>query len=348
MLDSAQALHGFLEALGVPPQRIPEELAARVGLYRSLLVGRSVLVVLDNAHDAEHVRPLLPGSPQCVAVITSRNKLTSLVANEGAMAMPVDLLSRPAAHALLAQRLGEKRIAAEPDAVDDIIGRCAGLPLALSIVAACAATEPALSLASIASQLATTGALDTLSVGDHSADVRAVISWSYAALSPDAERLFRRLSLHPGPEISVHAAASLAGLPVSRTRRLLGELTGTSLLSVVDGERYTFHDLIRAYALEQPHENDAAADRADVLLRVLDHYLHTADFAAGLLDVYPGFHRGDDTRRRGDRRAAAWARTGTRLAHHRVPDAARTHPAGHFERLRRLCLAAPMHVDGIL
>jgi tetratricopeptide (TPR) repeat protein len=220
-------------------------------------------------------------------VITSRNKLTSLVANEGAMAMPVDLLSRAAAHALLAQRLGEKRIANEPDAVDDIISRCAGLPLALSIVAARAATEPALSLASIASQmLAATDALDTLSGGDHSADVRAVISWSYAVLGPDADRLFRCLALHPGAEFSVRAAASLAALPTSPTRRVLAELSGANLLSIVDGERFTFHDLIRAYALERAYESDSPGDRTEVLRRLLDHYLHTADTAGGLLDVY--------------------------------------------------------------
>jgi DNA-binding SARP family transcriptional activator len=286
-IDPAQALHGFLEALGLSPQRIPEGSAARMGLYRSLLADRRCLVVLDNAHDADHVRPLLPGGSGCVTVITSRNKLTSLVANEGALALPIDVLPRDAAHAFLARRIGEKRIAGEPDAVDDIIGRCAGLPLALSIVAARAATEPAVSLATMADQmLAATNALDSLAGGDHSADVRAVISWSYEVLSPGAATLLRQLALHPGTEIGVHAAASLAALPLSRARRTLSELTAASLLIALSGERYTFHDLIRAYALEQALEIDSEGERRIVLERLLDHYLHSAQAAAGRLDVY--------------------------------------------------------------
>jgi DNA-binding SARP family transcriptional activator/tetratricopeptide (TPR) repeat protein len=286
-VDPSDAVHGFLEALGVAPQRIPEARAARVGLYRSVLAGKHVLIVLDNARDADHVRPLLPGSPECIVVITSRNKLTSLVAHEGAAALPVEVLSRPAAHALLTQRLGQKRIANEPEAVDDLISRCAGLPLALSIVAARAATEPAWSLATIAGQMsATSDALDALSGGDHSADIRTVISWSYRALSPAAAHLFRQISVHPGTEFGVHAVASLAALPLSRARRLLAELAGASLIMALSGERYAFHDLIRAYALEQGQEQDSDADRSDVMRRLLDHYLHTSAVAAELLDVY--------------------------------------------------------------
>ncbi|HEX6871063.1 MAG TPA: BTAD domain-containing putative transcriptional regulator, partial [Micromonosporaceae bacterium] len=284
-VDPAEVLHGFLEALGVSSQRIPDGIPARVGLYRSMLAGKRVLVVLDNAHDADQVRPLLPGSATCVVVITSRNKLTSLVATEGAVAMPVELLSRDEAHALLAQRLGQKRIINEPDAVDAIISRCAGLPLALGIVAARAATEPAVSLATFAGEMEAAGdALDTLSGGDHSADVRAVISWSYALLSPESARLFRHLALHPGVAIGTAAVASLAGVTAAQARRLLGELSGANLLISLDGGRYTFHDLIRAYALEQGERWDSEEDRSSTLLRIADHYLHSAHAAAGLLD----------------------------------------------------------------
>jgi hypothetical protein len=196
-------------------------------------------------------------------------------------------IARAAAHGLLAQRLGQKRIANEPDAVDDIISRCAGLPLALAIVAARAATEPAVSLATYADGMrAMTDALDSLSGGDHSADVRAVISWSYAVLSPEAEVLFRYLALHPGAEIGVRAVTSLAAVPSSRARRMLAELTRANLLIALDGERYTFHDLIRAYALEQAQRYDTDEQRSDVLHRIFDHYLHTAHAATGLLDAH--------------------------------------------------------------
>ncbi|MFC4471590.1 NB-ARC domain-containing protein, partial [Streptomyces xiangluensis] len=137
-----QAVRGFLDALGVPAHRVPVDLQARVGLYRSLLAGRRVLVVLDNARDADQVRPLLPGSPGCLAMVTSRNRLAGLVAAEGAHPIALGLLSMAEARDLLARRLGEHRVTAEPDAVEEIITRCARLPLALAIVAARAATNP--------------------------------------------------------------------------------------------------------------------------------------------------------------------------------------------------------------
>ncbi|WP_432837825.1 AfsR/SARP family transcriptional regulator [Dactylosporangium sp. CA-092794] len=285
--EPADILHGFLEALGIASQGIPETLEARVGMYRSALAGRRVLVLIDNAHDADQVRPLLPGAAGCVAVVTSRNKLTPLVVHEGATAVPVDVLARDTAHTLLAQRLGQKRVVHEPDAVDDIISRCAGLPLALGIVAARAETEPALSLATIAEQmLVETDALDALSGGDERTDVRAVISWSYTALSPQAARLFRSLALHPGTEISAAAAASLAAVPIAQARRQLAELSGANLLTTLHDGRYGFHDLIRAYALEQAHRRDTVTHRTGALHRLLDHYLQTAHAAAELLDAY--------------------------------------------------------------
>ncbi|HEX6870064.1 MAG TPA: BTAD domain-containing putative transcriptional regulator, partial [Micromonosporaceae bacterium] len=230
MTEAADALQTLLESLGVPAQRIPESREARIGLYRSTLAGKRVLVLLDNAHDADQVRPLLPGSPGCFTVITSRNTLASLVAVEGASAIPIAILAREEAHNLLTQRLGGKRVANEPDATDDIISRCAGLPLALAIVAARAATEPAVSLATFAKEMAAaTGALDSLSGGDDSTDIRAVISWSYHQLSPEAAGLLRTMAMHPGGEIGLSAAASLGGVTRSRARRLLAELTAANL-----------------------------------------------------------------------------------------------------------------------
>jgi DNA-binding SARP family transcriptional activator/Tfp pilus assembly protein PilF len=287
VIAACDVLHGFLEALGVPPQRIPETLPARMGLYRTLLAGKRVLVLLDNARDAKHVRSLLPAAPGSAAIITSRNKLTSLVATDGAVAVPLGVLSREAAHRILTQRLGQKLVATEPDAVDEIISRCAGLPLALGIVAARITTDRSVSLASIADEmLAACDALDALSGGDHRADVRVVISWSYAVLSPDAARLFRLMSIHPDAEMGLPAIASVGAVTIPKARQLVAELATANLVTIVDGGRYAFHDLIRAYAQEQSQTLDSAAGRADAMRGLLDYYLHSADVAAGLLDAY--------------------------------------------------------------
>ena len=146
-------MRGFLEAFGVPAARIPADLAGQAGLYRSLLAGKRVLVVLDNARDVEQVRPLLPGSPGCLAIVTSRNHLTGLVATEGAYPLTLDLLPAADARDLLARRLGAGRVDREPAAVDDIIAGCARLPLALTIAAARAATSPGFPLAVFAAEL---------------------------------------------------------------------------------------------------------------------------------------------------------------------------------------------------
>ncbi|HEU4424800.1 MAG TPA: BTAD domain-containing putative transcriptional regulator, partial [Pilimelia sp.] len=188
----AQAVRGFLDAFDVPASRIPADLDAQIGLYRSLLANRRVLVILDNARDADQVRPLLPGSPGCLVLVTSRNRLAGLVAGEGARSITLDLLTPAEAHALLARRLGADRVAAEPDAAEEIITRCARLPLALAIIAARAATRPRLTLAALAAELSDARhALDVLADDDPVTDVRAVFAASYRALSGPAARLFR-------------------------------------------------------------------------------------------------------------------------------------------------------------
>ena len=289
-LDPGQALSGFLDALGVPAARIPADPDTRAGLYRSLLAGKRVLVVLDNARSADQVRPLLPGSPGCLAVVTSRDQLAGLVATEGARPLPLDLLTTADARDLLTRRLGADRVAGEPGAVGDIIAACAGLPLALTIAASRAATSPGFPLAAVAAELGEAYcALDPFHGGDHATDVRAVFSWSYRALSPQAARLFRLLGLHPGPDIPVAAAASLAAVPPGRARMLLAELTRSHLLAEPDPGRYALHDLLRAYASELAHDHETESDRHAAVRRVLDHYLHTAHNAAVALDpfVYP-------------------------------------------------------------
>ena len=285
-LDPGQALSGFLDALGVPAARIPADPDARAGLYRSLLAGKRVLVVLDNARSADQVRPLLPGSPECLAIVTSRDQLAGLVATEGARPLPVDLLTTADARELLTRRLGEARVAGEPESVGEIIAACARLPLALTIAASRAATSPGFPLAAVAAELGEACcALDPFHGGDHATDVRAVFSWSYRALSPEAARLFRLLGLHPGPDIAVAAAASLAAVPPGQARALLTELTRAHLLAEHAPGRYTFHDLLRAYASELASAQEGPADRDAAVHRLLDHYLHTASNAAALIDT---------------------------------------------------------------
>jgi DNA-binding SARP family transcriptional activator len=285
-MEPAEALRDLLDALQVPPHRVPASVDAQAGLYRSVLAGRRMLVLLDNARDAEQVRPLLPGSAGCLALVTSRDQLSNLVAAEGAHPFVLDLLTRQDARQLLARRLGHERASAEPDATDEIIDRCARLPLALAIVAARAALQPRLRLRTLADQLCEAGGLDATTGPGSAFDLREVFSWSYRTLSTDTRRLFRLLGLHPGPDFSVPAAASLAGIQVSRARHLLLELGRAHLVAELSRGRYTFHDLLRAYATDLAQTVDTAADRRSALHRLLDHYLVTAHTAALLLSPY--------------------------------------------------------------
>jgi DNA-binding SARP family transcriptional activator len=282
-----QAVGWLLDGLAVPSQRIPAGLEARAALYRSLLADRSMLIVLDNARDAEQIRPLLPGSPGCLVVITSRTELTGLVTTCGAHPVVVDLLTPHDSHELLAMRLGADQLEREPPAAAELIELCAGLPLALSVVAARSCARPSLSLACLATELrGALSPLDALETGDPASNVRAVFSWSSQKLSRPAARLFRLLGMHCGPDITSPAAASLAGLPSRQARRLLGELARASLLTEHLPGRFACHDLLRAFAAEQGRTRDCAADRHGAVNRALDHYLHTARAAAMLL--YPG------------------------------------------------------------
>jgi DNA-binding SARP family transcriptional activator len=286
-LDPSEAVRGFLEAFGMPITRIPADLPGRAGLYRSLLAGKRVLVVLDNARDVGQVRPLLPGSPGCMALVTSRNHLTGLVATEGAHPLTLDLLPAADARDLLIRRLGARRVASEPAAADDIIDGCARLPLALSIAAARAADSPSFPLAVFATELReATRALDPFDGSDHAADVRTVFSWSYRALSAAAAQLFRLLGLHPGPDTGLAAAASLAGIEPDQVRAQLAELTRAHLLAEQSPGRYAFHDLLRSYAAEQAQAHDGQQARDAAVRRLLDHYLHTARNAARLIEPH--------------------------------------------------------------
>ncbi|WP_405976135.1 tetratricopeptide repeat protein [Streptomyces sp. NBC_00988] len=288
VVQPTEAVRGFLDALGVRPERVPPGLEAQVGLYRSLLTGRRVMVVLDNARDEEQVRPLLPGAVGCMALVTSRNRLTGLAATEGAHLLAVDPLTPAAARDVLAERLGAGRVAAEPAAVADVVTWCAGLPLALAVVSARAAAQPHQPLGTLAEELREAGGrLDALDGGEESSQVRAVFSWSYSALSPAAARLFRLLALHPGPDLDQRAAAALAGAPPERVRALLAELTGGHLLVEHAPGRYAFHDLLRVYAGELVTAYDDEWERRSAVHRMMDHYLHSARAADVLVTPQP-------------------------------------------------------------
>ncbi|GIH20662.1 AfsR/SARP family transcriptional regulator [Rugosimonospora africana] len=282
--NPAEVARQFLWALGVPAERVPAEPDAQLALYRSVLAGKRVLVVLDNARDTAQVRPLLPGSPAACTVVTSRNQLTPLVAADDAFPVTLDLLSAGEARALVERRIGYRRVSAEPAAVEQLVAGCARLPLALSIATAKAQLSD-FSLAVLAAELTDAGQrLGTLDAGDPATRVRAVFSWSYHRLTPQAARLFRLLGLAAGPDISTAAAASLAGLPLPEARESLTELAQASLVTEQAPGRYAFHDLLAAYAAELAASTDPNEERQLATDRLLDHYVFTAHAADRLLN----------------------------------------------------------------
>jgi tetratricopeptide (TPR) repeat protein len=284
--DPGTALRGFLESLGVLTHQLPGSMDAQTGLLRSLLDGKRVLLLIDNARTASQVRPLLPGSPGCMVVVTSRDQLAGLVASEGAVLLPLDVLSDEESRELLAARLGQPRVSAEPAAVAELIRQSARLPLALSVASARAVTRPGITLADLVAELRDARVrLDALEAGDVATDLRAVFSWSLAWLSDPAARLFRLLGIVTGDGIRVPVAASLAGISWPAARVALAELCRASLLDEDENGRYGCHDLLRAYAAEQARLTEGDAELEAAQLRLLDHYLRTAYDA--MLTVYP-------------------------------------------------------------
>ncbi|GII56741.1 SARP family transcriptional regulator [Planotetraspora thailandica] len=285
VMTPAEAIRHFLDAFGVPAHSIPAGLDAQAALYRSLLAGRRVLVVLDNARDTEHVLPLLPGAPGCLAIVTSRGQLYGLVAGGGAHCVTVDLLTDQDAVEFLARRVGADRVEREAHAAAEIVALCGRLPLALAIVGARAAMNPGFSLSAIAAELREShGSLDAFTGEPPFTDARRVFSPSYQALSPAAARLFRLLALHPGPDCSAAAAAALAGQRVGEVRPLLAELARAQLILETTPGRFSFHELLRAYATEMGREEDSDQESGEAGRRLLDHYLHSvhaADRALG-------------------------------------------------------------------
>lgn len=287
-LAPTEAAETLLRALGVDSALIPADLDARSALLRSRLSTSEALVVLDNARDAEHVRPLLPGGP-AVVVVTSRDQLRGLSVRDGAHRLTLRPLSRRQSVEMLGATFGTARVGAERTAAAALVELCGRLPLALAIVAERA--QRAGSLAEVVATLkAEKGRLDRLHTGEDSSDVgiRTALSWSYHALTPPAAAMFRWLGLHPAGDIDLRAAAALADVPVERATALLDQLVAAHLVEQRRPHRYELHDLIRLYAsdmaaLEPPGDREAAAHR------VLDWYLHAA--ASADRTLIPGRRR---------------------------------------------------------
>jgi tetratricopeptide (TPR) repeat protein len=287
-LGAADALRVLLDALQISPERVPPTVEAMAAVYRGELAGRRILLVLDNALDADHVRPLLPAGPGCTVLVTSRNRLAGLAASHGARPIALGLLRPEESRQLLAERVGAGRVADEPEAAAEIAAACAGLPLALCVVAARAATHPTFRLEQLARELHRShGALAALDPGEVDVDVRGALSWSYGRLTTAAAGMFRLLGLHPAAEITLAGAASLAGLPPERARSGLAELSRVHLVEEDVPGRFRLHDLLRAYAAELSGALDDATVRREALGRVLEYALQTSYETAQLLGSLP-------------------------------------------------------------
>jgi tetratricopeptide (TPR) repeat protein len=280
----ADALAGFLRGLGLAGQDIPPGEDERAAAYRSLLNGRRVLVVLDNAGSVEQVRPLLPGCPSCLVVVTSRDSLAGLVARHGARRLNLDILPLDDAIALLRTLIGA-RVDAEPRAAAALAGQCARLPLALRVAAELAAANSGSRLDELASELADEQRrLDLLDAGgDGRTAVRGVFSWSYRHLPAGAARAFRLAGLYLGPRFDAYAIAAMTGVTATQARDVLALLARAHLVHPAGAGRYGMHDLLRAYAGQLAAAQDSAAARDAALTSLYDYYLGTAASAMDVL-----------------------------------------------------------------
>ncbi|GAA4044999.1 AfsR/SARP family transcriptional regulator [Nonomuraea soli] len=285
-LSPGAALDLLLRGLGV--ETVPHSPDQRAALYRSVLAGKRMLILLDNARTAEQVRPLLPGTAGHLVLVTGRDSLPGLVARDGARRLRLSPLSHDEADDLLGRLLGHERAGSDPQARRAVVAYCAALPLALRIAAEHLLDHPGMALGELVDALAEeSGRLDLLEAhGDPLADVRTVFSWSYRALREPAARLFRLLSLAPGPDFDVHAAANLAGLSEAVARRLLQDLRRASLVEDAGAGRHLLHDLLRAYSAERSQAEDDPGERRAALTRLLDWYACSARAAMDVVDWF--------------------------------------------------------------
>ncbi|WP_445517320.1 ATP-binding protein [Streptomyces sp. NEAU-174] len=291
LMGPQAALDRFLRALDVPAHAIPADLEARADLYRSLLADKRILVILDNAATAAQVRPLMPGNPQCLLLITSRNRLTALAARDGAHRLTLGMLSEAESVELVTAATAEHRTGDAREQRRELARLCARLPLALRIASERAAARPWMPLPELIDDLRQESSLwDALSTedGEEADAVRSVFAWSYRALPPPVARTFRLLGLHPGPEFGIPAAAAITQETLPRLRGLLDTLVGAHLLEQTGPDRYQFHDLLRAYATTQAHQDETPQDRTAAIERITRWYLHTADAATrAVQSFYP-------------------------------------------------------------
>ncbi|WP_158104615.1 ATP-binding protein [Amycolatopsis kentuckyensis] len=280
-LSAGDAARCLLGALDVDPRSLQTDQQSLFNLLRSSVAGKRLLILLDNVRDSATVEPLLPGDRSCVVLVTSRNRLSSLIANHETVPIALDALDAEQSRVLLGRHIGITRVRTEAAAVEQLLEHCAGLPLALVIIAARVAAHPSFPLATMSSELvAASSRLNTLDAGELAVNLRAVFSWSYDDQSAEAATLLTLLSLTPGVDIGLPAAAALMGSPVERVQVLLDELDRSHLVHQHLPGRYRMHDLVRAYAQEFGDRMDTAA----ALYRLVCFYLHTADRADDLLD----------------------------------------------------------------
>ncbi|WP_329308658.1 BTAD domain-containing putative transcriptional regulator [Streptomyces microflavus] len=280
-LRPADVLAQFLRALGAPPDRLPADEDEAAALYRTLLADKQMLIVLDNARDAEQVRPLIPGARGCAVVITSRSRLAGLVASDGARQLALDVLDPGEARRLLGGIIGECRATAEEEAARRLVQLCGSLPLAIRIAGANLVARDT-GIADYCAELAGDDLLSRLRVeGDRRSTVRAAFDLSYLALPAEARRMFRLLGLMPGPDVSVNGAAALTDSTSAASAGLLVSLTDAHLVRERAAGRFGLHDLVRSYARELVSGQEAHAARQ----RLFEWYLYHADAAARLL--YP-------------------------------------------------------------
>ncbi|HTW04270.1 MAG TPA: tetratricopeptide repeat protein [Streptosporangiaceae bacterium] len=285
-VTAANALARFLRALGVAGQDIPADEAERAARYRSQLAGKQILIVLDNAGDVEQVRPLLPGSPGCAVVVTSRDALAGLVARDGAARLDLDLLPLHDAVALLRQLIGE-RAEMDPAAVEELAAQCCRLPLALRVAAEFAAARPGTPVSDVVAELSDRQRrLERLDAGgDRRTAVRAVFSWSYDHLDADTARAFRLAGLHPGADFGPYAIAALTNTTLDRARHALDALARGHLIQPAPVARHALHDLLRAYARDLAASSDAKLEQHAAMTRLFDYYVAAVAGATHVL--YP-------------------------------------------------------------
>lgn len=285
-LTPLQVISRFLVSLGVSGQQVPSDLDEVTTSYRTLLADRRVLVLLDNAATPSQVRPLLPNTPGCAVLVTSRNELRGLTALQGSRPVNLDVLLPAQSYRVLAEIVGADRIDAEPDAAADIAALCGHLPLALRIAAANLVARPTTTVGEFAAELRQGNLLARLVIdGDDEAAVRGAFELSYTSLPAAAARLFRLLGLVPGADFDVDAAAALGDVPVEEAARLLDQLTAANIVGRYAGARFHFHDLVRLYAIDRCHLEEDRASITAATERLYRFYLVRVDAAARLL--YP-------------------------------------------------------------